>query len=84
MKTVIKPFNINVIVATNDRIDARDNPHTPWPLVHPFPRTTPNPTRRPAELSMTKLFDTVWLGISPKNTYQIGPAINKPMINKIL
>lgn len=33
--------------ATYDRIDNRGNPHTPCPLVHPFPRQVPAPTSNP-------------------------------------
>ena len=32
---------------THDLIDNLGRPHTPWPLMHPFPIFTPNPTRNP-------------------------------------
>jgi hypothetical protein len=35
--TVANPASMNAMVAASDRGDRRDNPHTPWPLVHPEP-----------------------------------------------
>lgn len=33
--TVRNPTAMNVAVATSERSDPRDSPHTPWSLVHP-------------------------------------------------
>ena len=35
--TVATPAAMNESVATIDRGDSREIPHTPWPLVHPAP-----------------------------------------------
>ncbi len=36
-KTVAMPAAMNAPVATSERGDRRDSPHTPWPLVQPAP-----------------------------------------------
>ena len=36
-KTVANPAAMNATVAAIERGDARETPHTPWPLVHPPP-----------------------------------------------
>ncbi len=38
-------------VATSERSDNLPSPHTPWPLVQPFPSEVPNPTSSPATAS---------------------------------
>ena len=35
--TVAKPAAMKAQVATSERGDRRDRPHTPWPLVQPEP-----------------------------------------------
>jgi hypothetical protein len=35
--TVTNPALMKAAVATTDRNDKRDSPHTPWPLVQPEP-----------------------------------------------
>ncbi len=37
MKTVAMPAAMKAAVATSERGESRDSPHTPWPLVHPEP-----------------------------------------------
>lgn len=43
----LMPVVMKVRTATAPRLERRDKPHTPCPLVHPFPKRVPNPTRRP-------------------------------------
>lgn len=43
----MKPIPMNVHTATIDLIDNLGNPHTPCPLVHPFPIFVPKPTKNP-------------------------------------
>ena len=45
---VNNPVVINAATATIDLSDSLGNPHTPCPLVHPFPNLVPNPTKNPA------------------------------------
>ena len=50
-------------------------PHTPWPLVHPFPTLVPTPTNKPPRINNGKEF-VIMLSISfPENEYQ--ETINK-------
>lgn len=65
MNTVIAALNMNVPVATSDRIESRGSPHTPWPEVQPFPVTVPTPTSRPAMSSTIGLWVMVIAGKSP-------------------
>ena len=44
----MKATSINVHVATQERAEKRDMPHTPWPLVHPLAKVVPAPTKSPA------------------------------------
>ena len=44
----MKATSINVHVATQERVEKRDMPHTPWPLVHPLANVVPAPTKSPA------------------------------------
>ena len=53
--TVAIPAAMNVIVATKDRIESREIPHTPCPEVQPLPHTEPKPTRKPASPRMVAL-----------------------------
>src|SRR3954451_15694752 len=53
--TVAIPAAMKVAVATNDRTDNRDSPHTAWPEVQPFPHTEPKPTRKPPSVRMLAL-----------------------------
>ena len=47
MKVAVKiPNSMNVGTATNERIENRGKPHTPWPLVQPPPHLTPRPTMK--------------------------------------
>ena len=39
---------MKVQVAASERVENRDRPQMPWPLVQPEPRTVPTPTMRPA------------------------------------
>src|SRR3990170_3112972 len=41
---------MKVQVAANERMENRDRPQMPWPLVQPEPSTVPMPTRRPAAI----------------------------------
>jgi hypothetical protein len=43
----MNPIPIKEQTATKDLIDNLGNPHTPCPLVHPFPIFVPNPTKNP-------------------------------------
>ena len=36
-----------------DRMDNLGSPHTPWPLVHPFPNFVPKPTKKPDKIAPT-------------------------------
>ena len=36
-QTVTNPAATNTVVATSERGDRRETPHTPWPLVQPAP-----------------------------------------------
>jgi hypothetical protein len=47
------------MVAAIDRADPREIPHTPWPLVQPFPMTAPNPTSKPAMTNSNPLLETI-------------------------
>ncbi|GER04343.1 hypothetical protein JCM17846_20250 [Iodidimonas nitroreducens] len=49
--TVANPVAMNRAVATIDRGERRDTPHTPWPLVHPDPKRVPKPTNSPPIIS---------------------------------
>ena len=45
-------------------------PHTPWPLVHPFPILVPTPTNKPPRINNGKEF-VIILSISfPENEYK--------------
>lgn len=46
-----KPLSMKHTVATIDRGERRDRPHTPWPLVQPDPYRVPMPTNTPATIS---------------------------------
>ena len=48
------PEAIKEMVATIDRVESFEIPHTPCPLVHPEPILVPIPTRRPAKTSVDK------------------------------
>ena len=50
-KTVTKPAPIKTSVATSERGDSLDSPHTPCPLVHPAPYRVPAPTSNPAAIN---------------------------------
>lgn len=45
------PVVIKVMVAMMLRMESREMPQTPCPLVQPLPRTEPKPTNRPATIS---------------------------------
>ena len=45
--TVTKPANIKQSVAIIDRVDKREMPQTPCPLVQPAPKRVPMPTSNP-------------------------------------
>lgn len=60
---------MNVAVATNERGDSLEIPHTPWPLVHPFPNTEPNPTNSPAKINIGVFALTVWVGAEPDRSW---------------
>lgn len=47
----------NVAVATIDRIESRPIPHMPCPLVQPEPSLVPNPTSKPAIMTVMNDFD---------------------------
>lgn len=74
------PVAMNVTVATMERPDIREIPHTPWPLVHPFPSTDPNPTRTPARPSNAILLDIATTGACPARPNQSGAASKRPAI----
>ena len=42
------PVARKVRTAAKDLSENLGNPQSPWPLVHPFARSVPNPTRKPA------------------------------------
>lgn len=48
IEAVRNPDTRKAAVATSERGERRDSPHTPCPLVHPEPRRLPNPTSIPA------------------------------------
>src|SRR5439155_2174530 len=50
--TVTNPAAMNDSVATIERGDRRDIPHTPWPLVQPAPYRVPMPTSKPATINV--------------------------------
>ena len=78
MKTVANAVAMKVIVAAIERADPRDIPQTPWPLVQPFPKTDPNPTKRPAMARAGPPAEMTWSGIVPVNAIHIGAVINRP------
>ncbi len=45
----MKPDIKKRMTETKDRILKRANPHSPWPLVHPFANFVPNPVSIPAK-----------------------------------
>mgnify|MGYP003591157208 FL=1 len=49
MVAVNIPQAIKHDTATKDLSDNLGNPHTPCPLVHPFPNFVPKPTNNPAK-----------------------------------
>ena len=64
---------INVPTATNERVEKRDNPQIPWPLVHPFANRVPNPTNNPPitnpaveVVNEVELEDKKYLEITPE------------------
>lgn len=74
------PVNINEMVAT---IDLRENlliPHTPWPLVQPFPILVPIPTNKPPIIINGKEFVKILSILFPDKENIIGPII-KPNKN---
>lgn len=48
IEAVNNPIPIKQLTATIDLGANLGNPHTPCPLVHPFPIFVPNPTQNPA------------------------------------
>jgi hypothetical protein len=52
--TVTIAIPIKKLVATKERGERRESPHTPWPLVQPEPNRLPKPTSRPATISCVK------------------------------
>lgn len=72
------PVAINVTVAMIERFDSLEMPHTPCPLVQPFPRTDPNPTKMPAKPSSVVLLDMTAAGAFPKMPNQSGAVTNRP------
>jgi len=58
-------------------------PHTPWPLVHPFPILVPMPTNMPPMINKGREFVKT-LSISLlENEYKIGPIIKPNKNNKL-
>ena len=58
-------------------------PHTPWPLVHPFPILVPAPTNKPPRINKGKELVKI-LSISfPENEYKTGPIIKPTKNNKL-
>ena len=56
----------NIITEANDLILNLDKPHSPCPLVHPFPNFVPNPTSKPAKANPKKdVFSSIFF-IYPK------------------
>jgi len=49
---------MNMTVATKERGESRDRPHTPWPEVQPLPQTEPKPTSKPAAIISGKFEET--------------------------
>jgi len=56
------PVPIKQHTATIERIDNLGNPHTPCPLVQPFPILVPNPTNRPANGAPTQPMPVKYYG----------------------
>src|SRR5258708_15492109 len=77
-KTVAMPVAMKVTVATRERIESRDNPHTPWPEGQPLPHTEPNPTRNPARTTMAPLAWMVCAGSLPVATSTTSGAATNP------
>ena len=80
---MITPVIIKVIVATTDLNENLLIPHTPCPLVQPFPILVPTPTSKPPIINKgIEFVKTLTISLS-ENEYMIGPIIN-PNINNIL
>jgi len=64
---------MKLATATIDLTENLGNPHTPWPLVHPFPSLVPKPTRNPAIADpMNPILDNV----SRESNAGLAPAIS--------
>lgn len=72
------PVAINVPVAMIERPESREIPQTPCPLVQPFPRTDPKPTKRPAKPSSAILLDITATEPCPNTPDQTGAASRSP------
>src|SRR5450830_18094 len=77
----MKPLNMKQTVATIERGERRDMPHTPWPLVQPEPYRVPTPTRTPARISPSQ---PLWNSISGSaaNTPHSSGATSRPSRNR--
>src|SRR5207237_427685 len=77
--TVANPASMNAAVATSERGDRRDSPHTPCPLVQPDPYAVPTPTSRPAATSAPKPASILGIGfLSKKKSIAAGASSNPP------
>ena len=72
--TVTIPVTMKVAVATRERTESREIPHTPWPEVQPLPQTEPKPTRSPAITRTGAPAKMVWLGRLPVASHTSGGA----------
>jgi len=70
---------MNVMVATMERLDNLDMPHTPWPLVQPLPSAEPTPTNMPPAPSRTRFVVMDCAGWLPEKYEYAGIAISNPM-----
>ena len=83
IKTVTTPVKIKEIVAVNDLIENLLMPHTPWPLVQPFPILVPMPTNNPPVIIKGKEFVKTLSILFPDNENKIGPIIKPNKNNKL-
>ena len=60
---------MNDTVATSERVENRDRPQMPWPLVQPLPSVVPKPTKRPP-------ITMIGIGLVTRLVALIGDAIS--------
>lgn len=69
--------NIKMIVATTDRLDKRETPQIPWPLVQPPPIRVPIPTRSPETIVNGSESEKEYVFKNSGNRFKTSNAPNK-------